>query len=1116
MTSGTKGSAGTASGSKSGNGDYFGGGGGTKPDLTVNGTAGSDIMLPGYVDAQGDTIDGADGIDDIIYAYDGNDTVVAGNGDDTVYGGAGNDSIYGDNNGRDFTVRESFEWNLGPSGGSKATGSGSKAFGSGSKASGSGGSGKGSDATKGFTQNTGNVDVTFKVESSSQKVDNSFEDTKQNVAGINGDGQPIDPKSSFQSETNGKGQIGEYSLSFSAPVTDVSFNINDIDGDGIVKVLAYDAHGNLINVDMTGGSDVALKDTDCVFGADTADSNGGYANDNSKAYSINVSIPGPVARIVIVHSQDGTHNSGVNITDVYFDAPVSQGGDPAGDDVLFGGLGDDIIYGEGGNDSLYGGAGADKVYGGDDRDTIYGGAGDSVDGGAGGDDYDVLVLNDGEIYITTGPGGTGSPVLDADGNSFSGRVVFTDANGVPTGEYIDYTEIEEIRGGTPLRDGTVFGTEGNDTMGVGYADPTDGDLIDGNDAILAGDTGNDDLIYGLGGNDTINAGEGNDEVYGGIGNDSIMGGNGADTVYGDAGNDIVRGGNGNDTVFGGIGDDTGFGGDGDDLVYGGAGNDQLNGNAGNDTVYGGEGNDTVSGQTGDDVLYGDAGNDIINGDAGNDVAYGGDGDDIIDTSNHVDPGFDNPYPGLPGDANTQNDLDTVFGGAGNDTIVTGDDADVIYGGTGNDRIDAGIDNDYVEGGEGDDTIIGGEGVDTIYGDAGDDLIYGGLANDTLDIMDHDANGNPVDLLPDNNKDTIYGGDGNDTIFGRDDDDTIYGDAGNDTIFGGIDDDVIFGGDGNDVLSGDQGNDVISGDAGNDVISGGIGLDTIYGGDGDDTIASGADADAVFGGLGSDRFTDVSSGDVITGGEDPDGTDVDTFNFDQETLDKIDRIERNGGAGDSEELRESGTIYFKDGTTASFSQIEAPCFTPGTTIATPTGERLVEDLRAGDKIITRDHGIQEIAWVGSKEITGKELAAKPHMKPILVKAGSLGQGLPERDMLLSPNHRVLVASEKTQLYFEEREVLAAAKHMTGAQGIHTLDVMRTTYIHFMFERHEVVLSNGAWTESFHPGDYSLNGLGNNQRNEIFELFPELATTTGLEGYHAARKSLKKHEARLLMK
>jgi Ca2+-binding RTX toxin-like protein len=1179
--------------------DYVYGGSG---DDKVYGGTGDDKVYGGSGD---DKIYGDDGNDKIEGGV-GNDYIEGGAGNDSIDGGAGNDGIYGDSadgsNGPTY-VRESFEW-------SKAA-----------DPSGNGTSIDDGDNLKGgFSQDTGNVTVTFSQSAANEYPATTFETEAENVSGINSGTETVNTHSSLDSVLDKDGETVTYNLGFSDDVQNISFRINDIDYASKVQVYAYDMDGNRVAVDISAGSNVTVQDLDGVGGTETLlASGGGGSTETDGNYSALVNIAGPISRIEIVHTKVQSlspgNNAGINVTDVFFDAPVEGSGVTGGNDILNGGLGDDIIYGEGGtdslyggagNDALYGGAGADKVYGGDDRDTIYGGAGDSVDGGAGGDDYDVLVLNDGEIYITTGPDGTGSPVLDADGNSFSGRVVFTDANGVPTGEYIDYTEIEEIRGGTPLRDGTVFGTEGNDTMGVGYADPTDGDLIDGNDAILAGDTGNDDLIYGLGGNDTINAGEGNDEVYGGIGNDSITGGNGADTVYGDAGNDIVRGGNGNDTVFGGIGDDTGFGGDGDDLVYGGAGNDQLNGNAGNDTIYGGEGNDTVSGQTGDDVLYGDAGNDIINGDAGNDVAYGGEGDDYIDTANHVDPGFDNPYPGLPGDANTQNDLDTVFGGAGNDTIITGDDADVIYGGTGNDRIDAGIDNDYVEGGEGDDTIIGGEGVDTIYGGNGDDLIYGGLANDTLDIVDFDANGNAIDKLPGNNIDFINGGAGNDTIYGRDDNDTLIGGDGNDLIYGGIDDDVIFGGAGNDVLNGDQGNDTIYGNkgddtiyggdgddtvtgsldddlvyggAGNDFIQGGGGFDTLYGdegddainggddddiiyggtgndsiqggggddyldggdgndniggaegvdsilgGDGDDiirgaggndTISSGDGADQVFGGLGSDRFTDVSSGDVITGGEDPDGTDVDTFNFDQETLDKIDRIERNGGAGDSEELRESGTIYFKDGTTASFSQIEAPCFTPGTTIATPKGERLVEDLRAGDKIITRDNGIQEIAWVGSKEMTGKELAAKPHMKPILVKAGSLGHGLPERDMLLSPNHRVLVASEKTQLYFEEREVLAAAKHMTGAQGIHTLDVMRTTYIHFMFERHEVVLSNGAWTESFHPGDYSLNGLGNSQRNEIFELFPDLATTAGVEGYQAARKSLKKHEARLLMK
>ena len=77
-------------------------------------------------------------------------------------------------------------------------------------------------------------------------------------------------------------------------------------------------------------------------------------------------------------------------------------------------------------------------------------------------------------------------------------------------------------------------------------------------------------------------------------------------------------------------------------------------------------------------------------------------------------------------------------------------------------------------------------------------------------------------------------------------------------------------------------------------------------------------------------------------------------------------------------------------------------------------------------------------------------------------------------------------------------------------------MSTTYIHFMFDHHEVVLSNGAWTESFQPGDMSLKGVGNAQRNEIFELFPELRTRDGIEDYQAARRSLKKHEAKLLVK
>ncbi|MBR9836953.1 MAG: tandem-95 repeat protein [Rhodobacteraceae bacterium] len=204
-----------------------------------------------------------------------------------------------------------------------------------------------------------------------------------------------------------------------------------------------------------------------------------------------------------------------------------------------------------------------------------------------------------------------------------------------------------------------------------------------------------------------------------------------------------------------------------------------------------------------------------------------------------------------------------------------------------------------------------------------------------------------------------------------------------------------------------------------------------------------------------------------------------------------------------------------GESSAYVTVEVlPCFTPGTLIATPQGERLVEDLVVGDRVITRDNGMQEIRWIGRKELTGHELARKPHLRPVLIQQGSLGKNLPEHDLLVSPNHRVLVANDKTALYFEEREVLAAAKHLTGLDGVDEVDTLGVTYIHMMFDHHEVVLSNGAWTESFQPGDLSLRGIGEDQRQEIFELFPELEHAEGLRAYGAARRSLRKHEAALL--
>ena len=321
------------------------------------------------------------------------------------------------------------------------------------------------------------------------------------------------------------------------------------------------------------------------------------------------------------------------------------------------------------------------------------------------------------------------------------------------------------------------------------------------------------------------------------------------------------------------------------------------------------------------------------------------------------------------------------------------------------------------------------------------------------------------------------------IFGQDDDDTITGGEGDDYLDGGIDEDDLTGGAGADTLVGGQGADVMHGDTGNDL------------------------------------FTGATHGDDIHGGEDADGLDIDTLD-----LTGAAEAENPGGSLWVEYTtpdHETGVVHFVDsgGTetgTANFTEIEhvIPCFTPGTLIATPHGERKVEDLRVGDRVITRDNGIQEIRWVGHRTLGMGELLHAPKLNPIRIRAGALGGGLPERDMLVSPNHRVLICNERSSLYFDDSEVLVAAKHLTGMEGIDQVEVDEVTYVHFMFDRHEVVLSDGAWTESFQPGEWTLDGMEQEQRQELFDLFPELRERDGAEPFPAARRTLKKHEARLL--
>lgn len=210
------------------------------------------------------------------------------------------------------------------------------------------------------------------------------------------------------------------------------------------------------------------------------------------------------------------------------------------------------------------------------------------------------------------------------------------------------------------------------------------------------------------------------------------------------------------------------------------------------------------------------------------------------------------------------------------------------------------------------------------------------------------------------------------------------------------------------------------------------------------------------------------------------------------------------------------VTFYDGTSLPVSDIDQliPCFTPGTAIATPKGEVLAEDLRIGDRIVTRDNGLQPITWIGKKRIDYKQLNALPTVRPILIKEGAIGGGLPERDMLVSPSHRMLIVSEFAQLYFDRAEVLVAAKHMLNMDGVEISNQPYITYLPIMCENHEIILSDGTWSESFQPGDFTLKGFDSAQREELFLLFPELETPEGVAAYSAARRSLSRRESKML--
>lgn len=480
--------------------------------------------------------------------------------------------------------------------------------------------------------------------------------------------------------------------------------------------------------------------------------------------------------------------------------------------------------------------------------------------------------------------------------------------------------------------------------------------------------------------------------------------------------------------------------------------------------------------------------------------------------------------------------DTIFGEAGNDTLLGGADEDSLNGGTGSDVLNGGTGSDTLEGGAGGDTLTGGSGMDYASYAGSDAGVTVDLSTNTFSggHATGDVNGGGLDGLIGSDFDdsltgydaqgvdaegpwtnVLYGGLGNDTLDGRGGDDSLYGEEGSDSLIGGAGSDLLDGGTQADTLDGGDGADTLIGGAGDDVLIGGTGPDSLTGGAGNDTIYASA-GDTVNAGDGDDVITIVDlaegPGTITIEGNTTSQTGGDVLDLnglaDRTTLSWTDT-----GGGEL-----TGSVTLLNGTVINFSNIDSViCFTPGTRILTETGYRPIETLRPGDRLLTRDNGLQPLRWMGNRTVIGRGRTAPIRIAPGALPAETARHLRPlggARDLIVSPQHRMLLGGYSAQLMFGEPEVFAAATHLVDDAGITRLDGTLVTYIHLLLDRHEVIFAEGHATESFFVGDEGLGALDDRARASLFETLPGLRSDPAAFG-DTARLCLKAHEAQMMM-
>ncbi len=553
------------------------------------------------------------------------------------------------------------------------------------------------------------------------------------------------------------------------------------------------------------------------------------------------------------------------------------------------------------------------------------------------------------------------------------------------------------------------------------------------------------------GNDTIDGGDGNDTIFGEAGNDSLIGG---------AGNDSIIGGAGNDTITGGTGNDTMSGGDGADLFV-------VKNNFGTDVITGGEG-----GTDNDTVTFSSMGSAV------NLTYSGAEAGTVTDGTNSL--GFSQiENMVLTEFADTINatvaavTLDT---GGGNDTISVGSGAYNITAGAGDNTI---IRNTAVTASDASSVIDGGSGTDTYVAGSGLGAVTVDLQNNQLQYLGQGRGS----LLNFENVSVV-----NSTA-------SVIGNAGNNVITAtGNFNNILFGGGGNDFINAGGGNDSVNGGTGNDTLLGGDGTDTLDGGTGNDILTGGAGNDTFIYSGGNDQITDFNTGNTgaLNDGIETNNDFIDLGTYYGNIFDLRADFADDGLLNQSnttstdytgKTLFAGGSLEFLNITAADLTTDNTGviCFGEGTAIRTPSGNVLVEHLKVGDLVTTMDNGPHRIRWINRRSYDAAALSKRSHLHPVLIRVGTFGA---ERDFWVSQQHGILTG--------RNGDTFARAKHLAECtQGVRiAYGKKHVTYIHIMFENHQVIFAENVPSESFYPGPMAVKAMQPNDRSAFSYALPRL--------------------------